>query len=127
MTDNLETQAERQIGEELLALHRAAYGKGAGKVRVHILDDLVILILDELELMPNEEFLIGEGEGEAVIQVRSRYQQAIEGPFRAAVERGTGRRVISFASNTKLDPNYAIELFRLGPKEQFAPEDPAGD
>ena len=116
MTEKIQTEAERQIGEELLRLHSEAYGKGAGKVRVHIMDDLVILVLDELELMPNEEFMIGEGEGDAVIHIRSRYQQAIEMPFRAAVERGTGRRVISFASNTKLDPNYAIEIFRLGPE-----------
>ena len=39
---------------------------------------------------------------------------AIETTFRAAVERATGRRVVSFASVIKLDPNYSVEIFRLG-------------
>jgi hypothetical protein len=42
-----------------------------------------------------------------------RYQQAIETTFRAAVERATGRRVVSFASITKLSPHYVVEVFRL--------------
>ena len=60
-----------------------------------------------MEMLPAEQFLIDSGEAEGVIHVRSRYQTAIEATFRAAVERGTGRRVVSFASITELDPNYA--------------------
>ena len=70
-----------------------------------------------MEMLPAEQFLIDSGEAEGVIHVRSRYQTAIEATFRAAVERGTGRRVVSFASITELDPNYVIETFRLGPAE----------
>ena len=61
--------------------------------------------------------------GDGVIEVRGRYQQAIETTFRAAVERITGRRVTSFASVTKLEPNYVVEIFRLGEPQAF--EDPA--
>ncbi len=50
-----------------------------------------------------------------MIEVRARYQQAIETTFRAAVERATGRRVVSFVSVTKLDPNYIVEIFPLAP------------
>ena len=63
-------------------------------------DDLVVVVLDELVLQHSEQFLVGAGEGQAVIDVRGRYQQAIETTFRAAVERATGRRVVSFASVT---------------------------
>jgi uncharacterized protein YbcI len=110
---------ERRLANELLGIHKDSYGVGAGKSRVHVLDDLVVCMLDELELLPNEEFLIERGKGDAVVDVRSQYQQAIETTFSAAVERATGRRVISFASITKLDPNYACEFFRLGdPKDR---------
>jgi len=108
-------QIERDLAEELLRIHIDSYGKGAGSARVHYLEDTVLCILDELELLPNEEFLIGAGHGDGVVEVRARYQQAIEVTFRAAVERATGRRVVSFVSATKLSPNWVIEVFRLGP------------
>ena len=116
-------QVEQQLSEDLLRLHCESYGKGATESHVYIHDDLVVCMLDELELLPNEEFLLSSGMGEGVIEVRGRYQQAIETTFRAAVERITGRRVTSFASVTKLEPNYVVEIFRLG--EPQALGDPA--
>ena len=52
-------------------------------------------------------------------------EQAIETTFRSAVERATGRRVVSFASATKLAPNYVVEVFRLGPAKDWALDEPA--
>ena len=111
------TEVERELAEELLRIHEESYGKGAAEARVHVLDDLVIVMLDDIEMLPNEQFLIDSGEAQGVIEVRSRYQNAIATTFSAAVERGTGRRVVSFASVTKLNPNYVVELFRLAPAE----------
>ena len=115
-------QVEQELSEELLRLHCESYGKGASESHVYIHDDLVVCMLDNLELLPNEEFLVQSGMGEGVIEVRSRYQQAIETTFRAAVERATGRRVTSFASITKLEPNYVVEIFRLGEPQVFDDE-----
>ena len=108
--------AEKALGEDLLRIHVDSYGKGAACATVHILDDSVVCFLDGLELQPSEEFLVASGRGEAVVDVRGRYEDAIETTFSAAVERATGRRVTSFASITKLDPNYGLEVFRLGPR-----------
>jgi hypothetical protein len=44
------------------------------------------------------------------------FQEAIETTFSSAVERATGRRVIAFLSQTNLDPNFAVEIFRLAPR-----------
>ncbi|HEX8066442.1 MAG TPA: Na-translocating system protein MpsC family protein [Thermoleophilaceae bacterium] len=109
-----ESKVEVALARELLKIHEDSYGRGATDARVYVHDDLIVCMLDELELLPNEEFLIGAGQGEAVTEIRGRYQQAIETTFRAAVERSTGRRVVSFASITKLAPNYVVEIFRLG-------------
>ena len=117
-------QAEEQLAADLLRIHEESYGKGAGSSRAYILDDLVICMLDELELLPNEEFMIDAGRGDAVVEMRMRYQHAIEASFRAAVERATGRRVISFASQTKLDPHYAVETFRLGERKESTLREP---
>jgi uncharacterized protein YbcI len=128
MSENRPTPDEVQdaLATELLRIHRDSYGTGAGAATAHFTDDAVIVFLDDLELQRSEEFMIGAGEGQSVLDVRNHYQQAIETTFRAAVERATGRRVVSFVSATKLDPNYAVEVFRLAPETDAPPQDPRG-
>jgi uncharacterized protein YbcI len=105
------------VCRDILAIHRDSYGRGADNVTAHVLDDTVIVILEGLELLPNEEFMIDKGQADAVRELREHYQQAIEPTFRAAVERATGRRVIGFASHQQLDePRFAVEIFRLEPR-----------
>jgi uncharacterized protein YbcI len=110
-------EIERELAVELLSIQKGSYGRGAGSARVHYLQDTIICLLDDLELLPNEVFLIAEGHGDGVVEVRGRYQQAVQATYSAAVERATGRRVLSFVSATKLDPNWSIEVFRLAPLE----------
>lgn len=125
MPDETQRGVEEQIAEDLLRIHEESYGKGAERVEVLLSDDAVVVFMDGLELQKNEEFLIQQGEADSVIEVRGRYQRAIETTFRAAVERATGRRVVSFASVTKLEPHYIAEIFRLGDAEEMSlPEDP---
>lgn len=105
------------ITEELLHIHRQSYGGGAERAVTHMVDETLIVLLDGLELLPNEEFLVGNGEEDAVSRLRTQYQKAIEPTFRAAVERATGRRVIAFASHVTLEgPRFALEVFRLEPR-----------
>jgi uncharacterized protein YbcI len=74
----------------------------------------VVVILDELELLPNEKFLIENGQAETVTRVRTQYQRAIRSTFTAAVERATGRTVIGFTSATSVDePRFMAEIFKL--------------
>jgi uncharacterized protein YbcI len=105
------------IARDLLAIHLDSYGRGAQDVKAHVVDDTVIVILDGLELLPNEEFMIEHGRLDAVSDLRASFQQAMAPIFRAAVERATGRRVVLFASHTQLDeePRFALEVFRLEP------------
>jgi uncharacterized protein YbcI len=118
-------EVETDLAAELLRLHLESYGEGAKSARVYIHDDVVFALLDDIGLLRVEEFMVERGEAEAVLDIRSRYQAAIEGTFRAAVERATGRRVTSFASVSKLNPNYVLEIFRLGdPANQEMPRDP---
>jgi len=116
--------AEVAIAMELHAILHDSYGVGAGSTKAYINEDSVVVFFDDLHLQRSEEYLIGAGEGRAVIDVRHHFQQAIEATFRAAVERATGRRVTSFASMTKLDPHYAVEVFRLGPSTEETRSDP---
>lgn len=104
------------VCRDILAIQLDSYGRGADDVKAHVLDDTLIVILEGLELLPNEEFMIERGQAEAVRELREHFQQAIESTFRAAVERATGRRVIGFASHVQLDePRFSVEIFRLEP------------
>ena len=55
-----------EICRDLLAIHRESYGRSVASAQAHVLDDTVVVLLDGLELLPNEEFLISEGHEEAV-------------------------------------------------------------
>jgi uncharacterized protein YbcI len=108
---------EAEIRRDILAIHRDSYGRSAGDAHAHVVGDTVIVILDDLELLPNEEFLIAHGRSDAVKEVREEFQQAIRSTFEAAVERATGRRVVGFASRAEVDEScFAVEIFRLGPR-----------
>ena len=107
---------EAEICREVLAIHIESYSRAPANVRAHLWDDTVIVLLDGLELQPNEEFLIAEGHPEQVTSVRNRFQQTISANFEAVVERATGRRVVGFMSQQHVDePRFAVEIFRLEP------------
>jgi uncharacterized protein YbcI len=103
-----------EISREILRIHEESYGKGAGMAHTYIGEGFVVVVLDDLELLPNEKFLIDKGQQDTVIQVRTQYQVAIQASFRAAIERATGRSVIGFASTTSMDePRFVAEIFKL--------------
>jgi uncharacterized protein YbcI len=106
---------EAEICREVLAIHIESYSRAPAKVRAHLWDDTVIVLLEGLELQPNEEFLIAEGHPEDVTALRNRFQQSISANFEAVVERATGRRVVGFLSQQHVDePKFGVEVFRLG-------------
>ena len=109
-------QVADEICRDFLAIHQDSYGRAADSASAHVLGDTVIVLIDGLELLPNEEFLIGEGRGDVVGSVRTQFQEAIGPTFSAAVERATGRRVIGFASHVQIEePRFMCEIFRLEP------------
>jgi uncharacterized protein YbcI len=108
-------QVTDEIAREILRIHEDAYGKGAGRAEATVTEGWVMVILDDLELLPNEQFLVENGKQEAVAQMRTQYQHAIQSTFRAAVERATGRTVVGFASTHSVDePRFMCEIFKLG-------------
>jgi uncharacterized protein YbcI len=107
-------EVREEVSREILRIQEESYGKGAGQAKAFVGDDFVVVVLDDLELLPNEKFLLEHGKHETVVQVRHQYQQAIQASFRAAIERATGRTVIGFASTTSMDePRFAAEIFKL--------------
>jgi uncharacterized protein YbcI len=107
-------QVTDEIGREILRIYQDSYGTSAGKAEAIVAEHWVIVMLDDLELLPNEQFLVENGKEDTVMQVRTQYQRAIRSSFSAAVERATGRTVVGFASTTSLEePRFMAEVFRL--------------
>ena len=110
-----EAEVTDEISREILRIHEESYGNGAGKALTLMGEDFVVVVLDDLELLPNEKFLVERGRDDTVTQVRAQYQLAIQSSFTAAVERATGRTVVGFTSATSVrEPRFAAEIFKLG-------------
>lgn len=115
--DPLDQRAiQNELGAALIQIHEDSYGVGAASTRVLVDGDAIVVFFDGLELQQNEALLIEGGFADSVLAQRSDFQRAIEPVFRAAVERVSGWRVVSFASITKLEPHYSVEIFRVTPQ-----------
>lgn len=113
--------AEAAISEQLTAIHVESYATPIKRVVTHVLDDLVVAVLD-IELSAIEQRMIEFGRGNLVHELRHAVQTAEAASFKAVVERATGRRVVAFASHTHVNPAFVAELFRLGPSDAHPAE-----
>ena len=66
-------------------------------------------------LTRGEQTLADAGEGEAVLDLRRRWQRLIEAYVSREIEQLTGRKVIGFMSDNHIDPDLAVEVFVLEP------------
>jgi uncharacterized protein YbcI len=108
--------AER-ISNEIATIHRESYGEAVESIETHILDDVVICVLD-INLLPHERTLLEHDRGvESILAVRKHFQESIGATFTATVEHMTGRRVIAFLSDTNIDPPFSVEFFKLAPTD----------
>jgi uncharacterized protein YbcI len=108
------TEVRDEVAREVLRIYEESYGTGAANAETLVGENWVIVVLDGLQLLPNEKFLVENGQADTVMEVRTRYQHAIRSSFSAAVERATGRTVIGFASTTSIEePRFMAEVFKL--------------
>ncbi len=111
------------ISEQIAQIHTESYDTPVLRAVTHVLDDLVIAVLD-VELSPIEKRLIEFGRGALVHELRHAVQAGEAASFKAVVERATGRRVVAYTSHTHFNPPFVAEVFRLGPSTAH-PAEPA--
>jgi uncharacterized protein YbcI len=108
------------IASEIQQIHVDYYGQAPGAVRVYEAGDIVVALIEET-FTRAEQVLIQRGEAQEVQIIRRRFQEAIADQFRAIVQKGTGRCVRAFLSDTDLHEQLAVETFVLGePIEDMA-------
>jgi uncharacterized protein YbcI len=105
-------RASMRISKAIIRLLSEYTGRGPRRARTTITGNLVVVLLEDT-LTRGERSLVAAGEVDAVMTMRSSYQQAMKPEAIAMVEQHTGRRVIAFMSTNHPDPDYACELFVL--------------
>ena len=89
-------------------------GRGPTKAKTTLGDNGVFVVLQD-SLTRGERVLTDAGEGEAVLDLRRRWQRVMRTDLTREIEQLTGRKVIGFMSDNHLDPDLAVEVFVLEP------------
>jgi uncharacterized protein YbcI len=89
-------------------------GRGPTKARTTLGENGVFVVLQD-SLTHGEQTLTEAGEGEAVLDLRRRWQRVMQADLSREIEQLTGRKVIGFMSDNHIDPDIAVEVFVLEP------------
>src|SRR4051795_9876597 len=89
-------------------------GRGPTKAKTTIGDNGIFVVLQD-SLTRGEQSLTDAGEGEAVLDLRRRWQRIMRVELSRDIEELTGRKVIGFMSDNHLDPDLAVAVFVLEP------------
>ena len=89
-------------------------GRGPTKARTTIGENGVFVVLQD-SMTIGERTLADHGEGEAVLDLRRRWQRVMQADVSKEIEQLTGRKVIGFMSDNHIDPDLAVEVFVLEP------------
>lgn len=102
------------VSRGLVQLHSRFYGRGPTKAKTHFVNDTIITVLSG-GFTKVERTLIDRDEADSVLNIRRKFQSAMEVEFRAVVEEATGRTVAVYMSQVHVNPDVAIEFFQLEP------------
>jgi uncharacterized protein YbcI len=118
----MSTRRPRPEGELAAAISNAVVGaparttgRGPTKAKTTLGENGVFVVLQD-SLTHGEQTLADVGEGQAVLDLRRRWQPIMQADVTRDIERLTGRRVIGFMSDNHIDPDLTVEVFVLEPE-----------
>ena len=89
-------------------------GRGPTQAKTTIGDNGIFVVLQD-SLTVGERTLTNAGEGDAVLDLRRRWQRVMREDVSREIEELTGRKVTGFMSDNHIDPDLAVEVFVLEP------------
>jgi uncharacterized protein YbcI len=101
-----------EVSNAMVGLKKKFYGRGPTKAKAFINDNYVFCVLHG-GLTQNEKTLLDAGEARLVRSYRLRFQEVMAEPTTEAVERITGRKVLTYNSQIMFDPTVVVEMFIL--------------
>jgi uncharacterized protein YbcI len=108
------------ISNAVVAALARTTGRGPTKAKTTLGDNGVFVVLQD-SLTRGEQVLADAGEGEAVLDLRRRWQRVMRVDVSREIEQLTGRQVIGFMSDNHIDPDLAVEVFVLEPPAPGSP------
>jgi uncharacterized protein YbcI len=91
-----------QLSNAIVALMAEYTGRGATQSRTYVHENLIVCVMHD-SLTKGERSLVSDGKKEAVLEIRSTYQQTMRPELIDIVERLTGRKVAAFMSANHVD------------------------
>jgi uncharacterized protein YbcI len=108
------------ISREMVGLMKDYLGRGPTRARTYVRDNVIVVVLQDT-MTKAERKLVQDGKPDAVRDVRRVFQETLRHETSEAVERLTGRKVISFLSDHDVQTDMAAEIFLLEPSEEDGP------
>ena len=102
------------ISDAIVGVLSRHTGRGATSAWTTIGQDLIVCVMADA-LTKGEKSLVRHGNGQAVLDIRSAYQESMAQEAISIVEELSGRRVAAFLSNNHIDPDLGVEIFVLHP------------
>ncbi|MGA2010352.1 MAG: Na-translocating system protein MpsC family protein [Solirubrobacteraceae bacterium] len=109
----------------MVALHERYYHRAPASAKTLLLEDELLVCVLGGVYTDVEKTLIELQRATVVHDNRSAFQHAMQDKFIAAVERLSGRDVLSFISSHHVGPDMEVELFMLEPTPTEAVGTPA--
>ena len=100
------------VTREVIRVQNECHGRGPKKAFSFHSGNVLTTVMEEV-LTAAERRLAGNGEGDAVLNMRSLYQRSMEPELRRGIEEVTGCRVLALMSDNHLEPDMAVEVFIL--------------
>jgi uncharacterized protein YbcI len=115
-----EGQLLEEISRRMVQLYKESYGRGPTKARTYWQGDVITVVVRG-GFTPDERTLREAGRGEAVLEHRVQFHEAMRTRFKNEVEQLTGRAVIGVMGGVQVEePEMAAQVFVLdvGPDDE---------
>jgi uncharacterized protein YbcI len=99
----------------MVALHERYHHRAPVTAKTLLLDDELLVCVLGGVYTDVEKTIIEIQRAPIVQETRSAFQSAMQNKFIAAVERLSGREVLTFISNHHVGPDLEVEVFILAP------------
>ena len=100
-----------QVSRAMGTIYKEQFGRGPRVAHSHYAGRDIIICVLEGTLTAVEQSLVRLGEVRELQNIRQLFQNATEETFRTAVEKITGRKVVSFMSANDIEGDTASEIF----------------
>ena len=99
-----------QISNEMVRAQKTFFGRGPTQVKSYLLDDFLLIVMRG-GFLPVERTMLEAGKEDIVRQYRQDFENEMTSRLTGKMEELTGRKILTYQSQTLFDPDIVIEIF----------------